>query len=509
MKKITIIGSGTAGLISAIYIKTMFPNYNITVISSSKIGIIGVGEGSTEHWREFQSVCGINNIEMIKETDATHKYGIRFINWTNHTPDYFHSISPLGRINKGYFLGSYAFALRDNLLLTDTFSSRGLRHNLIESSEDVHLNTNQYHFDTFKLNTYLTKISSDRGISFVEAEVVGCSRNSESGFVEKIHLSDNRYNEADFFIDASGFSKVLMQYLDQPEFISYSKYLPTKEAIVFPKDHEDTNSINPYTKATAMKSGWMFQIPTQKRTGNGYIYDSDYITEDEAVKEASEAHRMPIEKYRNIKYNAGYLKNSWQYNCIAVGLSSSFVEPLEATSIATTIQQVKLLCSYLPTFTKNTVKSVNEYHRVMDSVMENILTMISLHYVSDRRDTQMWIEQSKKERPDLLNHLLEIWGIRPPEYHDIPTTGFELFSVNHFWHVAQGQGVLNKESAAIQIESYDSGNEIESYMKQFESMRNSSPLLSHSEELKNLHRPPKPDMDAWWVWDAESNTWKY
>jgi tryptophan halogenase len=509
MKKITIVGSGSAGLISAIYLKTMFPSYNITVISSSKIGIIGVGEGSTEHWREFQSVCGIDNIEMIRETDATHKYGIRFVNWTSHTPDYFHSISPLGRINKGNFLGSYAFALRDNLLLTDTFSSRGLRHNLIESSEDVHMNPNQFHFDTFKLNSYLTKLCLERGILLIDSEVTGCDRNSENGFIEKIYLSNDSHNEADFFLDASGFSKVLMKYLDDPDFISYSKYLPTKEAVVFPREHEDINSIKPYTKATAMKNGWMFEIPTQRRTGNGYIYDSDYINEDQAIKEASDVHGVTIEKYRNIKYEAGYLRNSWQYNCVAIGLSGSFVEPLEATSIATTIQQIKLLCSYLPTFTKNSVKSVKEYHRVMDSVMENILAMISLHYVSDRRDTPMWVAQSQKERPDLLNHLLEIWGERSPEYQDIPGTGFELFGVNHFWHVAQGQGVLNKIAADTQIKSYDPKEEIKDFMKELESIRNSSQLLSHSEELNNLNRPQKPDADGWWTWDTEGQEWKF
>jgi tryptophan halogenase len=216
-----------------------------------------------------------------------------------------------------------------------------------------------------------------------------------------------------------------------------------------------------------MSSGWMFEIPTLNRIGNGYIFDSNHIDEEGAVEEASSVHGFKIENYRSIKYDAGYLKNSWQYNCVAVGLSGSFVEPLEATSIATTIQQIKLICSYLPTFTKNSKKTVNEYHRVMDSVMENILTMISLHYVSDRRDTPMWLEQSNKPKPDLLNHLLEIWNERPPEYHDIPTTGFELFSCNHFWHVAQGQGVLSKESAQRQLEAYDPLSEVEIFMEAF------------------------------------------
>ena len=170
MKKITIVGSGTAGLIAALYVKKMFPAYDIKIISSSVIGIIGVGEGSTEHWREFQTVVGIDNTDMIKETDATHKYGIRFINWTKHTPDYFHSIAPGGRINKGNFLGSYTYALKNNLLLTDTFGSVGLRSNLLDLSDDVHMNTNQYHFDTFKLNDYLKNLCIQRDIRMIDSQ---------------------------------------------------------------------------------------------------------------------------------------------------------------------------------------------------------------------------------------------------------------------------------------------------------------------------------------------------
>jgi tryptophan halogenase len=509
MKKITIVGSGTAGLIAALYIKKMFQAYDVKIISSSAIGIIGVGEGSTEHWREFQTVVGIDNTDMIKETDATHKYGIRFINWTKHTPDYFHSIAPGGRINKGNFLGGYTYALKNNLLLTDTFASTGLRSNLIESSGDVHMNTNQYHFDTFKMNDYLKNLCIQRDIRMIDSQVVNINRNAETGFIDSLVLLDNSTDESDFFFDATGFSRALMKFLDKPDFASYSEYLPTDSAIVFPKQHDKSGQIKPYTKATAMSSGWMFEIPTLNRIGNGYIFDSSHIDEEGAAEEASSIHGFKIENYRSIKYDAGYLKNSWQYNCVAVGLSGSFVEPLEATSIATTIQQIKLICSYLPTFTKNSKKTVNEYHRVMDSVMENILTMISLHYVSDRRDTPMWLEQSNRPKPGLLNHLLEIWNERPPEYHDIPTTGFELFSCNHFWHVAQGQGVLNKESAQKQLDAYDPYSEVDIFMEALRIDRVSSILLDHAEELRNLKRPPKPDSDGWWTWSDEDQKWMY
>jgi 2-polyprenyl-6-methoxyphenol hydroxylase-like FAD-dependent oxidoreductase len=157
-KKIAIIGSGTAGLIAALIIKSLFESYTVTVVSSSKKGIIGVGEGSTEHWRQFQDYCQIDPMDMIINTDATYKLGIRFEGWTNHTPDYFHSINSSGALHKGNFIPSYADAVLKNELLTDKFSSLGIRDSKIDRIKDHPNYANQFHFDTFKINEYLIKI---------------------------------------------------------------------------------------------------------------------------------------------------------------------------------------------------------------------------------------------------------------------------------------------------------------------------------------------------------------
>ena len=151
--KTTIVGSGTAGLITALILREAFPFREITIISSSKIGIIGVGEGSTEHWRLFMNMCNIPLGEMIVEARATHKYGIRFENWTNHTPDYFHSVGGTG-LSAGTFWGGYAHALENDWLLTSAFSWRGLVENkIIDAGDKTHFGTNQYHFDTFSIVT--------------------------------------------------------------------------------------------------------------------------------------------------------------------------------------------------------------------------------------------------------------------------------------------------------------------------------------------------------------------
>ena len=483
-KKIVVIGSGTAGLVTALIIKNYFKNYEVTVVSSSKKGIVGVGEGSTEHWRHFQDSIGIDVHDMIKNADITHKYGIRYENWTNHTPDYFHSVGGTG-LSAGTFWGGYAHALENDWPLTSTFSWRGLVDNkIIDAGDKTHFGTNQYHFDTFKLNAYLTKIGQDRKIHFIDADVndVGVD---EYGFIQHVKLDSSEYViDGDFFVDATGFHREILSKISDNNFVSYRKYLPCDSAIAFPTASDPSGQIRPYTRARALKNGWMWEIPTQKRRGNGYVFSSDFCSVDEAIKEASEIHGFEVEPAKTLDFKSGYFGTTWKNNCVAVGLAAGFVEPLEATSISTTIQQARLICSYLPTFSRERTYGIKEYHRVMDSIMENILCMISLHYISDRNDTPMWAEQQKAEKPPLLMHLLELWNTRCPEHHDIPSTGFELFGPAHLWHVAQGQGVLNKEVASIQLEAYNSRESSRKNISQISSELINQKLVDHAETLR-------------------------
>jgi tryptophan halogenase len=227
----------------------------------------------------------------------------------------------------------------------------------------------------------------------------------------------------------------------------------------------------------------MWEIPTQMRRGNGYVFASDFCTVDQAIEEASKVHGFEVKPAKVIDFNSGYFKTTWKNNCVAVGLSAAFVEPLEATSISTTIQQVRILCSYLPTFSKEKTYGIKEYHRIMDSVMENILCMIALHYVSDRSDSEMWRAQQEAEKPELLQHLLEVWNVHSPEIHDVPSTGFELFAAAHLWHVAQGQGVLNKEVASIELDAYNSRKVIREDLSNMSKNLLKQKLVDHAEAL--------------------------
>jgi len=482
-KKIIIVGSGTAGLVTGLIIKTYFKSYDVIMVSSSKRGIIGVGEGSTEHWRMFQEMVGIDVHDMIKNVDITHKYGIRYENWTNHTPDYFHSVGEVG-LSIGNFWAGYATALENNRLLTNTYSWRGLIENkIVDQGDKTHYGTNQYHFDTFKLNQYLTNVSKDKGIVFIDDEVTDV-KVDQDGFIESIFLSESKKDiTADFFIDATGLHRQLLSKIGDQTFVDYRKYLPCDTAIAFPTESDPSGQIRPYTRARALKNGWMWEIPTQKRRGNGYVFSSDFCTVDNAIAEASEVHGFEVVPAKVINFKAGYFKETWKNNCIAVGLAASFVEPLEATSISTSIQQARLICSYLPTFDKNRTYGIKEYHRIMDSIMNNILCMISLHYISDRNDTEMWKAQQVANKPELLEHLLNLWNVRCPEFSDIPSTGFELFGAAHLWHVAQGQGVLNPEMASMQLDAYGSRKNVIEYIAGFSKQLVTQRLVDHAQAL--------------------------
>jgi len=485
-KKITIVGSGSAGLMTALILKKTFSNYDITIVSSSTIGIIGVGEGTTEHLRWFMEYCEIPLSDFITASDATLKTGVRYLDWSVENPDFFKIIS--GRFDtKNTFLSNYVYAINNNIPLGNLHGdARTASNNLIwDFDKQTILQVNQFHFDTFKVNTYLKGICTDRKIKFLDEKIVDVEKDT-LGFIDNLICLSGARIGGDLFIDSSGFGRVLSKHMDNQEFVSYSEYLPTDTAIGLLLPHETYGGIRPYTTIRALNAGWSWAAPTQSRYGNGYVFSSKYITATEAADELSQVLNTPVEPAITIKFNSGYWKQSWQKNCIAIGLSSSFVEPLEATSITTTIQQARLLCSYLPSYQKGATVQINEYHRIIDMVFENILTMISLHFMATGKDTPMWQNQQRAPKPPLLQRLLELWNERPPERHDIPSTDFELFRHTHFFHMAAGLGLINKTNLSQYLEDYGVNEDMAKLATThtINSMQNKT--LSHEEFLNDL-----------------------
>ena len=482
---ITIVGSGTAGLLASLILRKAFPIAGIKVISSSKIGIIGVGEGSTEHWRQFVELCDIPIEEMLVETSGTHKYGIRFENWTTKNPDYFHSV---GDVDDIYAFGAHATYmqyLEEGKLLTPQITNVALVKDKI-SKAGMHRSTNQYHFDTHKLNNYLITLAFNRHIEFIEAEVDSVNLDSENGNILSVVTKSNETISSDFWFDASGFSRILMKKLGADDWSSFSDYLLCDTAIAFPTESDPNGRIRPYTRARAASSGWLWELPTQERRGNGYVFSSRFITEEEAVREAEEMSGYKIEAHRVINFDAGYLKNTWVKNCCAIGLASSFVEPLEASSIGSTIQQVKQIVPYLASYQPGHTASQKHFNASMKIMMRNILTMVRLHYYSDRQDTSFWREMSVTPLNEELQEMIELWAERPPTRFDFNQSSGEMFLSAHLWHVAQGQNAINPDAATTALNRLGIRQSVEKKIAEYRANRNTGEHVDHATALREI-----------------------
>jgi len=437
---ITIVGGGTAGLVTALILQTRL-NSNLTIIKSDKIGIIGVGEGSTEHWEDFMEVCQLSLWEMLKETDATLKLGIYFKNWSDKP--YYHHVGNFNAIK----LGQYPVAVGlnyvkgvDQVMNTDYHNIENKVEYLKDKSP-----SRQFHFNTYKLNEYLIKKCKERNINIIDDEITDVTINNEG--IDTLIGKKQNY-KSDFYIDCTGFKRLLISKLGA-KWQSYSKYLKLNEAIAFPTG--DTDEYTPFTTATAMSSGWMWRIPVFGRHGNGYIYDNNFMNAEQAKLEAEKHLGHEIEIAKNIKFEPGALDKPWIGNCMATGLAANFVEPLEASSIATTINQAFVFVNHY--FPGNDVE-VNKFNIKMNKIMENIRDFIAVHYVVNRNDTDFWKSMKSVELPDTLKEKLDAWKYRLVKQDDFNSPDYLLFREDNFNQVLYGLQYFDKNSIEKELMTY-------------------------------------------------------
>jgi len=455
IKDVVIVGGGTAGLIAALYLKKTYPNYNILVVKSSSIGIIGVGEGSTEHWNNFMNHCDLNFKEVINETDATVKIGILFNDWSHPGSSYSHSVlSELfktlsatsinyenkilnGKGNISYLLSSPEF--EDTILKNKVFIYNDLQI------------SNQYHFDTFKLNDYLIKKCILRDIKIKECLVQDITQDI-SGNITSLITEDGQILNGDFFIDASGFKRVLSSKLGT-KWKSYKDYLPMNQAITLSTDLDYSQGIEPYTKTTALSSGWAWKIPTQTRYGNGYVFNNKYLDADNALNEFNQHLGTNIEKFaKNIKFETGKVDKFWIKNCVSIGLAGSFAEPLEAQSIGFSILQSQLLSNLLIGWqVDNNISS--KYNDTLNQTWDNIVSYVQIHYLTQRRDSKFWqdkpfkltdFNQSTKKR---FSHGIFL-------NQDFPDKVYHMFNEPNFFQVYYGIGLITKNNIKARIKNH-------------------------------------------------------
>jgi tryptophan 6-halogenase len=438
VRSIAVVGGGTAGFVAALILKSRYPTLKIDIIKSEKIGIVGVGEGSTEHWNEFMKYIGVSHRQIIKYCGATFKTGIMFQNWNKH--DYLHSTHADFEKKTGQYNFIYARQIAKGLPQKSMTLSNIWKNELdVEYLESETPPFNQYHFNTRMLNDFLHRVSLSKNIEIFDDEIMKVNFNMNEE-IESLRGNKKTYSY-DFYIDATGFHKLLIGKIGA-KWNSYSKWLKMKSAIVFPTEPDE--EYNLWTIAKALKYGWMFRIPVQGRYGNGYIFDSDYITADQAKQEVENVLGKNIEIGKHINFDPGALENVWIKNCCAIGLSASFVEPLEASSIGSSIQQTFLLMHRLPNYDQRIIDS---YNKDVRDILENIRDFVLLHYLTDKKDSNFWKDISQIELPDSLNVKLERWKHNLPIEEDFNNiTKYIMFRENNFIHVLHGLNHFNKAS---------------------------------------------------------------
>jgi tryptophan halogenase len=481
LDNIAIVGGGTSGLICALILRKTYPHLKIDLIESQKIGIVGVGEGSTEHWNNFMFQCEINTSKLIKETDATFKYGINFVNWNGDDKNYFHSISNAFTVESQT---NHKFLLA--YLIANGYDEKSIVHSYVENSLHTkpYWSINQFHFDTHKLNKFLHSICIERNINVINCEIEKVTLD-EDGYIKNIISNDNRTFEYDFYVDSTGFHRLLLQKTLKSKWISYKKYLPLNNAIAFRTKR--TEDIPSWTLAKAMNSGWLWRIPTQQSYGNGYVFNEEFITADEAKKEVEELYGHEIEIRKHIKFEAGHLNKFWIKNCASIGLSGGFVEPLEASAIGSSIQQSNLLSELISTYSRNTNYSEKTYNKLSTELMENIIDFVSLHYCVKRSDTNFWKYVKTLPKTNSLEEKLNLFKFSFPNSSHFKNREL-MFKETNWIYIMHGLGIFPKEVAqkTMDMQPDHIKESIQYNLKNLLEISKENPYVSHREALQWL-----------------------
>jgi hypothetical protein len=494
IESIIVVGGGTAGCISALMLKRRYPQKNISIIESSKVGIVGVGESSTEHWTEFCKLIEIDPLIAITKCNGTFKHGVHFENWAEK--DFVHSIDDPHSTRSLSYYAIYGHLISRNcdpFELIDypeyKFTGKYGYKKCLEGDPSYEKTpkcfktsalVNQYHFDTFALNNFLHNLCKNRNIKIHIDDINSIELNSENGEINSLSSEKSVY-EADFFIDCSGFSKLLLHKKMNVPWVSYSKYLPVNSAIAFAT--EEMEEYNSYTKSTARDYGWSWTIPTQTRTGNGYVYCDSFITKEQAHEEMEKCYGKELQVSREFKFDPGRLEKSWNKNCFAVGLSQSFVEPLEATSIGSVIQQMFCFLHFLPSY------GVDRCNDHINQIFDNIVDYIQAHYLVKKENTEFWKQiKYNFNLTDSLQNNLNKWRYKLPSLVDDVTCSWGMFGAINYIQILYGLDWFDIDKIKKEYYDYFNSNLTQQIVLESVKKQCSCDHIYHKDLIKSILR---------------------
>ena len=449
IQRIVIVGGGTAGWMTAAALSKLFAGkVAIRLIESDEIGIVGVGEATIPQIRHFNATLGLDENEFIRKTQGTFKLAIEFVDWTRLGHRYMHAFGSVGGRDLG-LVQFYHYWLKLRLagevgpdLGEYTFNTiaarkhRFLRGAKVENSPLSHV-FHAFHFDAGLYARYLRGISEARGVVRTEGRIVETLLRPEDGHIDAVVLESGEEVSGDLYIDCSGFRGLLIEQALETGYDDWSHWLPVDRALAVPCTSSE--DFTPYTRSTARNAGWQWRIPLQHRTGNGHVYCSDYISDDEAAATLlANLDGKALAEPRPLRFVTGRRRKSWNRNCVAIGLASGFMEPLESTSIHFIQSSITRLIEYFPDRHFEQA-NIDQYNRVLQFEFERARDFIILHYkANERTDSPFWVRCREMAIPDTLQEKIDLFraGGRVHREHE------ELFTESSWIQVLLGQSIM-------------------------------------------------------------------
>lgn len=447
IRNIVIVGGGTAGWMTAAALSNVLNRqYQIRLVESDEIATIGVGEATIPHIRNFNAMLGLDENEFMRRTQGTFKLGIEFVNWRRPGDSYIHGFGKIGRDGLSppfhhHWLKMHAMGAAPSL---DQFSINTLaprQAKFIRPVADMPGSpladiAYAFHFDATLYARFLRDYAEARGVVRTEGKITHATLQATNGHIDAVVLDRGERIEGDLFIDCSGIRGLLIEDALGTGFEDWSSWLPCDRAI--PLQCESVEPLIPMTRSTAHSAGWQWRIPLQHRIGNGHVYSSAFMRDEEALRILSgHLDGAPLGEPRVIRYLPGRRKRTWSRNCVAIGLSAGFLEPLESTSIHLIQMTIMRLLSYFPDADFDQA-NVDAFNRDCEWDYQNIRDFLILHYkATERDDSAFWNYCRNMEIPDSLKRKMALFAGTGRVFRE----NNELFAEQSWVQVMIGQGI--------------------------------------------------------------------
>jgi tryptophan halogenase len=450
IRKIVIVGGGTAGWMAAAALSKIvgsFPGLTIELVESEAIGTVGVGEATIPQINLFNAMLGLDENEFVRETHATYKLGIEFVDWTRLGHRYIHPFGHYGIDMLGIEFHHFWLKGRTlgDLLQLDEYSIGAVAGKAEKMAWPTPGNPKSplaklgyaFQFDAGRYARYLRGRAERQGVKRTEGRIVGIERDGESGFVTAVVLESGVRLEGELFIDCSGFRALLVgQELGVP-FVDWSAWLPCDRAVAIPCTLAGERQ--PVTRSTAQPAGWQWRIPLQHRIGNGHVYCSAHMSDDEAISLLlANIDGEPLAEPNRLRFLAGHRARAWEKNVVALGLAGGFLEPLESTSIHLVQTAIARLLSLFPT-QAFTPAEIDRFNMETEREYVDIRDFLVLHYnATERNDTAFWDYCRNIDLPDGLRQKLAMFRSSGRVFREHN----ELFTETSWLAVMVGQGII-------------------------------------------------------------------